>query len=140
MTDQDKSDDKSKARVAPDGAIPPARPYHGQCHCGAVRFSVVSDLSNPSDCNCSHCRRLGWIMQSVPASAFTLIGGAEALTPYRFNTETIDHSFCRVCGIESFARGTDGRGNELVMININCLEPAVRVDPGAITHWDGANF
>ncbi|WP_137150390.1 GFA family protein [Devosia sp. FKR38] len=114
--------------------------YDGQCHCGAVRFSVHTDLSGPSACNCSHCRRLGWIMQSVPAENFTLLSDAEALTLYRFNTHTIDHLFCRHCGIQSFARGSDGKGKSLVMINVNCLEPAVAVDPAAIKHWDGANW
>ncbi len=117
-----------------------ARTYTGQCHCGAVRYTARTDLANPGDCNCSRCRRLGWVMQSLPATDFTLESGEDQLTRYHFNTGTIDHLFCRNCGIESFSRGSDGKGNDLVMININCLEPAVRVDPGTIKHWDGANW
>ncbi len=52
----------------------------------------------------------------------------------------IDHLFCKTCGIESFARGSDGKGNEMVMININCLENAPEIDRNAIKHWDGAKF
>ncbi|MBU1305342.1 MAG: GFA family protein [Alphaproteobacteria bacterium] len=114
--------------------------HEGSCHCGAVRFNAVTDLSGMGDCNCSRCRRLGWTMQSVPAADFTLLSGADALTSYRFNTEGIEHLFCRSCGIESFARGNDGKGNELVMINVNCLEPAIGVDRATIKHWDGANW
>lgn len=116
------------------------REYQGQCHCGAVRFSVQTDLSGLADCNCSRCRRLGWVMQSVPASAFTLHAGEDQLTLYHFNTENIDHLFCRTCGIESFARGSDGKGNEMVMVNVNCLDNAPVIDRNAIKHWDGANF
>lgn len=120
--------------------MPEMRDYHGQCHCGAVRYSARTDLSSPADCNCSRCRRLGWIMQSLPGSDFTLHSGEDNLTLYRFNTEKIDHLFCKTCGIESFARGADGEGNVMVMINVTCLEDAPAIDRSTIKHWDGANF
>ncbi|WIY54565.1 GFA family protein [Devosia sp. YIM 151766] len=114
--------------------------FHGGCHCGAVRFTAHTDLSGLGDCNCSRCRRLGWVMQSMPASQFTLQSGEDNLTLYRFNTEKIDHLFCKTCGIESFARGGDGKGNEMVMVNVNCFDEAPAIDRSAIKHWDGANF
>lgn len=120
--------------------MPAPATYHGQCHCGAVRYTATTDLASPGDCNCSHCRRLGWVMQSVPAAQFTLERGEDNLAVYRFNTHTIDHLFCKTCGIESFSRGSDGKGNELVMINIHCLEDAPAIDPATIKHWDGANW
>ena len=120
--------------------MPDMKTYHGQCHCGAVRYTATTDLSSLGDCNCSRCRRLGWVMQSMPEADFTLLSGAENLTTYRFNTEMIDHLFCKTCGIESFSRGSDGKGNEMVMINVNCLEPPVAVDRNALKHWDGANW
>ncbi len=55
--------------------MPQAQDYHGQCHCGAVRFTAHTDLSSPADCNCSRCRRLGWVMQSLPADQFRLESG-----------------------------------------------------------------
>ncbi|KKB78711.1 hypothetical protein VW35_09345 [Devosia soli] len=116
------------------------RAHHGQCHCGAVRFTANTDLANLGDCNCSRCRRLGWVMQSIPEADFVLEAGADQLTTYRFNTEMIDHLFCKTCGIESFARGSDGKGNTMYMINVNCLDTPPRIDRDAIKHWDGANF
>lgn len=120
--------------------MPETRTYHGQCHCGAVQFDVTTDLSTMGDCNCSRCRRLGWVLQSAPASAFTLLSGVDNVTPYRFNTEGIEHLFCKTCGVESFARGSDAKGVQTVMVNVNCLEPPVVVDRSTITHWDGANW
>ena len=116
------------------------RTYQGRCHCGAVQYEVTTDLSGMGDCNCSRCRRLGWVLQSAPASQFKLLQGEENLTTYRFNTEKIDHLFCKTCGVESFARGDDGKGNAMVMVNVNCLEPPVTIDRTAIKHWDGANW
>jgi hypothetical protein len=114
--------------------------YNGQCQCGAVRYTVRTALDSLMDCNCSRCRRVGWVMQPVPATAFTLLSGEGDLTLFQFNTDRIDHLFCRTCGIESFARGTDGSGAETVMVNVNCLEPPVPIDRTAIHHWDGASL
>jgi len=113
--------------------------YQGQCHCGAVRYEVATDLSGLADCNCSRCRRLGWIMQPVPEAEFRLLSGAEALKPYRFNTDRVEHLFCANCGIESFARG-EHEGRKLVVVNVNCLEGVPDIDRSAIQHWDGKNF
>lgn len=114
--------------------------FEGACHCGAVRFSVTTALDNLGDCNCSRCRRLGWVMQAVPATAFTLQSGADALETYRFNTHRIEHLFCRACGIESFARGKDANGNDTVVVNVNCLENVPEFDRASIRHWDGKSW
>ena len=114
--------------------------YGGSCHCGAVRFTATTDLSGLADCNCSRCRRLGWVMQPVPAADVTILAGADVLRTYRFNTEKIEHLFCPTCGIEPFARGTGGQGAETYMINVNCLENIPPIDRAAVHHWDGASF
>jgi hypothetical protein len=120
--------------------MPERKTYVGQCHCGAVRFSATTDLSGLGDCNCSRCRRLGWVMQSVPEADFTLESGADRLVLYHFNTHKIDHQFCRDCGIEPFASGTDDKRGKTFMVNVNCLEGVPQIDRAAITHWDGANW
>lgn len=116
--------------------------YEGSCHCGAVRFSIRTDLSEPSrlfDCNCSRCRRLAAIMGSVPATAFTLHEGESALTPYRFNHHAIEHLFCRHCGVQPFSRGTNGEV-EMVVFNLGCLENGPAIDRTAVTHFNGADY
>ena len=118
--------------------MPETRTYSGQCHCGAVRYTATTDLGSLMDCNCSRCRRLGWVMQAVPADQFELLSGEEVLTEYRFNTHNIEHLFCRVCGIQSFARGKDREGRATVMINVNALEDAPAIDRSTILHWNGA--
>jgi hypothetical protein len=114
--------------------------YAGQCHCGAVKFEMTSDLAELGDCNCSRCRRLGWVMQSVPVADFTLLSGEAKLKLYHFNTHHIDHLFCTECGVESFSRGKDANGGEVVVVNVNCLENAPPVDRNTIRHWDGKSW
>lgn len=114
-----------------------AQRYEGGCQCGAVRFRVNIDLEHTVICNCSRCAKLGWIMAFTPAENFTLLGGGDDLTEYKFHREVIAHQFCRTCGIEPFARGTPpGASAETVAINVRCLDG---VDPAALqpTMFDG---
>jgi len=68
------------------------RVYNGRCHCGAVRFTARTDLTGMMDCNCTHCRRRGSVLQPLAAADFDLLAGADDLKSYRFNTEKIDIS------------------------------------------------
>lgn len=103
------------------------RTVEGRCHCGAVRFRIVSDFSELTTCDCSICRRRNARMVKVHESAFTLLTGEDALTEYRFHTGTARHYFCRVCGIYPFHRKRvtpDHFG-----VNVFCLED---FDPAGI--------
>ena len=70
--------------------------YTGSCHCGAVRFEVEApDEIEAEDCNCSICRKSGYLHLIVPRSRFRLLSGEDALTTYTFNTGVARHTFCR---------------------------------------------
>jgi hypothetical protein len=102
----------------------------GSCHCGAVRYTVEIDLSQPViSCNCSMCGRSGTLLAFVGADHFKLVQGSDSLTDYQFNKHVIHHMFCKVCGIKSFARGVGPGGKEMAAINVRCLEG---VDLGAL--------
>lgn len=113
--------------------------YSGGCQCGAVRYTVETDLDHTASCNCSRCGRLGTILSFTPAANFTLEQGEHALTEYRFNKHKIRHLFCATCGIQSFARATGPDGTEMVAVNARCLEG---VDPDTLTprKVDGRSF
>jgi hypothetical protein len=100
-----------------------AKKHQGGCHCGKVRFEVTLDLTEPAICcNCSMCGRSGTMLRFVPATSFELLSGADVLTDYRFSTKTINHQFCSVCGIKSFAGGKSKDGTETRAINVRCLD------------------
>jgi hypothetical protein len=111
--------------------------YSGGCQCGAVRYEVDADLDKTITCNCSRCRKLGSILAFSPATAFTLLKGEDQLTEYLFNKEQVSHLFCKICGIQSFARGKMPDGTATAAINVRCLDG---VDPDALTPYkhDGA--
>jgi hypothetical protein len=111
--------------------------HQGGCHCGAVRYETTVDLDKVATCNCSRCSKLGWIMTFTPAESFTLLSGEDQLTEYTFNRKVIRHAFCRICGIESFARGVPpGANDPVVAVNVRCLDG---VDPATLnpTMFDG---
>jgi hypothetical protein len=117
--------------------MPDTKTYTGSCHCGKVRYEVALDLGKVTACNCSMCGKKGTLLTFAPAEAFKLLSGEDVLTSYRFHKKVIDHNFCSICGVTSFARGkrpTDGA--PLIAVNARCLEG---VDVGAleIRNFDG---
>ena len=49
--------------------------YKGSCHCGRVRFEIRTELTRVSECNCSICRRKGYLHHMVTPDRFRLIQG-----------------------------------------------------------------
>lgn len=96
------------------------KPYSGSCHCGRVRFEIVTDFPELTTCNCSICKRKNALMVKVHERDFHLVSGEEALSAYQFHTLTATHYFCKSCGIYPFHRkrvNPDHFG-----INVYCLE------------------
>lgn len=117
----------------------PTKTHHGSCHCGAIKFSVKSDLADVITCNCSMCRRAGTMLIFVPAKDFTLQSDEKNLTSYHFNKKIIDHLFCKHCGIKAFARGKAPDGSETVAVNVRCLDD-FNVFKFTPTEYDGQNM
>ncbi|HWK69918.1 MAG TPA: GFA family protein [Burkholderiaceae bacterium] len=112
--------------------------FEGSCHCGAVQFKVNAEPPAAAiSCNCSHCRRKGFLLSFFPAEQFTLTQGEEALRSYKFNTHKIAHRFCQICGTEPFAYGANPDGSEVRAINLRCV-PAIDLDALKLQHYDGA--
>jgi hypothetical protein len=102
--------------------MPDTQLYTGGCHCGNVRYEVTADVSSTISCNCSICQKRGAVLTFVPLSQFNLLSGETELTDYQFNKKVVHHLFCRTCGIGSFARGKGPDGQEMVAINVRCLD------------------
>ena len=113
--------------------------FEGSCHCGAVAFSV--DAETPGEamsCNCSHCRRKGFLLAFFPAGHFKLTKGEDALETYRFNTHKLAHRFCPTCGVQPFAEGVGPDGKETRAVNLRCV-PSIDLDALKIQKVDGAS-
>lgn len=109
--------------------------HAGGCHCGRVRFEVEAprDL-DVLDCNCTICRKSGYLHLIVPRARFRLVQGDDALTDYRWGTGAACHRFCSVCGIKSFyvpRSHPDG-----IDVNARCLDED-GIDRLSIRPFDG---
>jgi len=113
--------------------------YSGSCHCGAVAFTVSAEPPEGAmSCNCSHCRRKGFLLTFVPAEQFTLDSGAANLATYTFNKHAIMHRFCTTCGAQPFAEG-EQNGAKVNAVNLRCV-PDIELDKLQIQKFDGASF
>ena len=93
------------------------------CHCGGIEAEVnVSEkgFEKIMRCNCSICKRKGYIIGVIGPDDFKLLKGEELLTLYQFNTKAAQHYFCKVCGIHTHNRP---RINPKIYgINIACID------------------
>lgn len=113
--------------------------FEGSCHCGAVKFSVDADPpASAISCNCSHCRRKGFLLSFVPKAAFTLKSGADTLRQYTFNKHKIEHQFCTKCGTQAFAYGSNPDGSAMVAVNLRCV-PGIDLGGLTLQEFDGAS-
>jgi len=114
--------------------------FEGSCHCGKVAFVV--DAEAPTEamaCNCSHCRRKGFLLAFFPASRFRLERGEDDLKSYWFYKHSIEHRFCTTCGTQPFAMGSMPDGSAMAAVNLRCVE-SIDLDTLTIQKVDGASF
>ena len=110
-----------------------------KCHCGGVEAEVnVSEkFEKVIRCNCSICKRKGYVMSMVGENDLKITKGEDLLTLYQYHTNTAKHYFCSVCGIYPFTRP---RSNPKVyMINIACIEGVNPFDYENVSVNDGNN-
>lgn len=111
--------------------------YQGSCHCQAVTFEVEAPEVIEADyCNCSVCKKSGYLHLIVPLSKFKLLAGEESLTTYTYNTGIAKHTFCKVCGIKPFY--TPRSNPDGIDVNVHCLDTQPQVVN--ITEFDGQNW
>lgn len=112
--------------------------HRGGCHCGRVRFEVDAPaVIEATDCNCSICRKSGFLHLLVADREFRLLQGEDSLTTYTFNTGVARHRFCRHCGVKSFYIPRSHPHG--VSVNVHCLDPDT-VEAINTTAFDGANW
>lgn len=113
-------------------------PIRGSCHCGKIAYRLDETPSEAMECNCSICRRKGYLLAFSTPDRFTLETSRDDITVYTFNHHVIRHQFCKTCGCAPFGEGTGPDGKPMVAINLRCAEG---VDPGSlkITQYDGAS-
>jgi len=117
--------------------MPPSDHALGGCHCGRVRFRLRIRSRRALDCNCSICRKKGFLHLIVGAEDFELLSGESELETYSFNTGVAKHRFCRVCGTHPFY--TPRSHPDRIDVNLRCLDGNV-LDHFQVVPFDGQNW
>jgi len=110
------------------------------CHCGGVEIQVKlpeTGFEKLMRCNCSLCKRRGYIMTPVNPENFKLVKGQDLLTLYQYHTKVAEHYFCSNCGIYTHHKM---RSNpNMYGINVACLEGVKPFELENIGINDGEN-
>ena len=114
--------------------------WKGGRHCGKVAFEVDVAIEQAISRNCSIGHKRGLVLGFAGEEQFRLKSGDEMLTGYLFNAGKINHLFCKVCGVESFARGRNPKdGAPVIALNLRCLD-GFDPDSVPIRKFDGASL
>jgi hypothetical protein len=111
----------------------------GSCHCGKVAYSLDEAMPTEAmECNCSICRRKGYLHHFTTPDKLTLETPREEMAVYTFNKHNIRHQFCKTCGCVPFNEGMGPKG-PMVSVNLRCVEG---IDLGSlkIGQFDGASL
>ncbi|KAF1991589.1 hypothetical protein K402DRAFT_388992 [Aulographum hederae CBS 113979] len=75
--------------------------YRGNCHCGAVVYSVKLPTLKTytlNDCNCSICVKNGYLLAYPLRKDLEFIKGKDEMKSYFCASKTNPHRFCGECG------------------------------------------
>ncbi len=101
--------------------------YNGSCHCGAIGFRYLTDVS-PDDwsvraCQCGFCRAHDALSTSDPRGELHFTAAVpECLERYRFALQTADFLICGRCGVYVGAVLSSDKGY-FGIINTHALNP-----------------
>ena len=120
------------------------------CHCGFMKCKTkqksLKPVSSDSpleltvlDCNCSMCRRKGFLHHIVSEKNFQSPNELSQLHSYSFQTHVAKHYFCPVCGICTFYKprsNPDGWS-----VNFRCIDDeSVKLVKHVVELFDGQNW
>ena len=110
----------------------------GGCHCGRVKFEIeIPGKIFVHRCNCSICRKSGYLHLIVTTDRFLLLEGEESLIDYRFHTGVARHRFCGTCGIKSFY--VPRSHPDSFSVNLNCVDLPDEVEI-SLEDFNGRNW
>lgn len=70
----------------------------GSCHCGAIKVTVPGPPGEILKCNCSLCRKTGWIGGYWHPKRVAITADPELLNSYVQGDRTITFRSCARCG------------------------------------------
>ncbi|RDL35823.1 uncharacterized protein BP5553_06435 [Venustampulla echinocandica] len=123
--------------------------YHGNCHCGAVKFTLtLPTITMINECNCSICFRknYAWIFPPVGGLVFQEGRGREKMKGYEFGGKSMVHEFCPTCGTGIMGKRHNAPAGMDIAVNVRAINDldiwslkvntfdGAAIEPAYVTH------
>ena len=93
------------------------------CHCKEIQIELKLEkgFEELVRCNCSLCKRRGYIMAKIKLENLKIIKGQYKLSVYKFGKKHLaEHFFCKICGIYTHHRSYTNPEN--YEFNVACID------------------
>ncbi len=110
----------------------------GHCHCGAVLITIPGPPEQVTQCNCSLCRRTGWIGGYWHPDEVIIDAAPDALNPYVQGDKMITTWNCKTCGAHTHWTPITASPDRMG-VNMRMFDPA-EWQHLPVQEVDGASF
>ena len=93
------------------------------CHCGEVELEIKESegaLNKFLRCNCTLCKKKGYIMTFAPITDVKITKGEDRLKLYQYHTKVAEHYFCPDCGIYTHHKMRSR--SDTFGLNVGCID------------------
>ena len=93
------------------------------CHCGEVEIEIKKSegaLNKFLRCNCTLCKKKGYIMTFAPITDVKITKGEDKLKLYQYHTKVAEHYFCPDCGIYTHHKMRSRP--DMFGLNVGCID------------------
>ncbi|KAH8655979.1 Mss4-like protein [Tricladium varicosporioides] len=120
---------------------PELKTYQGNCHCGAVKYSVtLPEITLVNECDCSICFRQGYKWVFPPAGGLVFEKGEDKLKDYEFAGKTMAHRFCPTCGTGVMGKRYSAPPGMDIGINVRALNGIDDIWALKVNKFEGAKL
>ena len=104
---------------------------HGQCHCGAIRFTALIDPDKVFACHCSDCQLISGgpfrAVVPVPVEQVQMQGTARHYVKVAASGNRRAQAFCGDCGTQLYA--TEADTPRVMNLRLGCVAERAQLPP-----------
>lgn len=110
----------------------------GSCHCGRVKYVFNDTPASLTRCNCSYCRRAGWLLAYSEMENITLEYDEADVIKYVHGDKTLAFVSCKHCGCTTHWEPLNPEEHSRMAVNVRmAAREDIRNIP--IRDFDGAD-
>jgi hypothetical protein len=101
--------------------------HTGGCQCGAVRYALYAEPTNPHVCHCRMCQKaFGSYFAPLAGVPLADLGWVKGTPGIFKSSQAVERGFCRDCGTPLFFRYL---GRDRISVALGSLDDPARVVP-----------